>query len=113
MFMETGSIEAKDIVKILLKMSIYQVMCLKRMKYYRYQKVFRNERNSIREIIQRRWSGLQLSDQVVSTLRFREKRIVLPLELVHQTTILQKDVVVCGRVLNARKSNLFPRMFTL
>jgi predicted nucleotidyltransferase len=82
-------------------------------QYQRYQRVFHNTRNTLQEIIQRRWTGLQLSEQIVSTLRFREKSIVLPLELVHQTTIVQKNVVISGKVIDAERSNLFPRMFTL
>jgi len=82
-------------------------------QYQRYQRVFQNDRNSIREIIKRRWTGLQLSEQIVSTLRFREKSLVLPLELVQKTTIVQKDAILSGEVLDAERSNLFPRMFTL
>lgn len=82
-------------------------------QYQRYQRVFRNTRNTIQEIIKRRWTSLQLSEQVVSTLRFREKSIVLPLEIVHNTTIVQRDVVISGEVLDEEWSNLFPRMFTL
>lgn len=82
-------------------------------QYQRYQKVFQNQHNTLREIIKRRWSGLQLSEQIVSTIRSREKRLVLPFELVHQAIMLQKDVVLAGKVREAAKSNLFPRMFTL
>ncbi len=82
-------------------------------QYQRYQKVFQNHRNSIQEIIKRRWTGLQLSEQIVSTLRFREKHILLPLELVDDTVMLQRNVVVSGHVIDADKSHLFPRMFTL
>jgi|SRR5581483_9490051 len=82
-------------------------------QYQRYQRIFHNTRNTLQAIIKRRWTGLQLSEQIVSTLRFREKNIVLPLELVHQTTIVQKDAVISGEVLDAERSNLFPRMFTL
>lgn len=82
-------------------------------QYQRYQRVFQNNRNSIHEIIKRRWTGLQLSEQVVTTLRFREKSIVLPLELVHHTTVVERNATVSGRVLDAEMSNLFPRMFTL
>jgi predicted nucleotidyltransferase len=82
-------------------------------QYQRYQRVFQNTRNTLQEIIKRRWTGLQLSEQIVSTLRFREKSIVLPLELVQKTTMVQKDAVISGQVLDAERSNLFPRMFTL
>lgn len=82
-------------------------------QYQRYQRVFQNTRNTLQEIIKRRWTGLQLSEQIVSTLRFREKSIILPLELVQKTTIVQKNAVISGKVLDAEGSNLFPRMFTL
>jgi predicted nucleotidyltransferase len=82
-------------------------------QYERYQKVFQNNHNTIQEIIKRRWTGLQLSENIVSTIRFREKSITLPIELVHDTTVVQRNVVVSGRVIDADKSNLFPRMFTL
>jgi predicted nucleotidyltransferase len=82
-------------------------------QHQRYQRVFQNNRNTIQEIIKRRWTGLQLSESLVSTLRFREKSIVLPLELVHATTVIQRDAVVSGRVIDAEMSNLFPRMFQL
>ncbi len=82
-------------------------------QYQRYQRVFHNTRNTLQEIIKRRWTGLQLSERIVSTLRFREKSIILPLELVQNTTIVQRDVVISGEVLDAERSNLFPRMFTL
>ncbi len=82
-------------------------------QYQRYQKVFRNTHNTMKEIIKRRWTGLQLSENIVSTLRFREKSIVLPLELVQGTTVVQRDVIVSGKVIDADRSNLFPRMFQL
>lgn len=82
-------------------------------QYQRYQKVFQNKHNTMKEIIKRRWTGLQLSEHIVSTLRFREKNIILPLELVYDTTVVQRDVVLSGRISNADRSNLFPRMFTL
>jgi len=82
-------------------------------QYRRYQKVFQNKHNAIQEIIKRRWTGLQLSETVVSTLRFRDKNIVLPFELVHDPLIVQRDTVVSGRVIDAKSSNLFPRMFQL
>lgn len=44
----------------------------------RYQRVFRNENNSIRSIIARRWTGLQLSEGVVTTIRFRDPRFTIP-----------------------------------
>ncbi|MGH2508233.1 MAG: hypothetical protein ACRDHZ_12640 [Ktedonobacteraceae bacterium] len=68
-------------------------------QYQRYQKVFQNNHNTIREIIKRRWTGLQLSESIVSTLRFREKSIILPLELVHDSTMVRR--MICrssGRV---------------
>jgi hypothetical protein len=82
-------------------------------QYRRYQRVFQNNRNTIKEIIKRRWTGLQLSEEVVSTLRFREKSVVLPFKLMHESFVLQKNVLISGITIDSEKSNLFPRMFTL
>lgn len=82
-------------------------------QYDRYQKVFRNEKNTIRSIIARRWSGLQLSEDVVTTLRLRDSTVTVPVELTNQPSDSLKDVIVTGRVMQADRSNLFPRRFTL
>ena len=79
-------------------------------QYQRYQRVFQGC-NTIREIIKRRWTGLQLSKQIVSTLRFRDPSVTLPLELIQNATILQKNAVITGKVRDAERSNLFPRFF--
>jgi predicted nucleotidyltransferase len=82
-------------------------------QYARYQRVFRNENNSIRSIIARRWTGLQLSEDVVTTIRLRDSSHTIPLELVSQSSDVKSDIVVSGRVARADSSNLFPRRFTL
>jgi predicted nucleotidyltransferase len=79
-------------------------------QYDRYRKVFRNENNSIRSIIARRWTGLQLSERVVTTIRLRDPSLTMPIELV-TPSMDSHDVVVSGRVADADGSNLFPRMF--
>jgi len=83
-----------------------------RAQYARYRVLFRNDRNSIGPIIARRWTGLQLSERVVTTIRVRDPAAVLPLELV-KAAPTGDDVTVTGTVADADSSNLFPRRFTL
>ncbi len=82
-------------------------------QYVRYQKVFRNKNNSIRSIIARRWTGLQLAERVVTTVRLRDPTLTLSVELVTLSREDSQDVVVSGRVADADSSNLFPRKFSL
>jgi predicted nucleotidyltransferase len=82
-------------------------------QYQRYQRVFRNPSNSIQAIIARRWSGLQLSDRVVTTIRLREPASTLPTDMVSPPAGSLLRATVSGRVLNAQSSNLFPRTFTI
>ncbi len=82
-------------------------------QYARYQNIFRNKNNSIRPIIARRWTGLQLSERVVTTIRIRDPALTIPVELVTPSTEDSQDVVVSGRVADADSSNLFPRKFSL
>jgi predicted nucleotidyltransferase len=82
-------------------------------QYARYQRVFRNANNSIRSIIARRWTGLQLSDQVVTTIRLRDTAPVLPFELLTARASNPTPVEVSGQVVDADSSNLFPRKFTV
>lgn len=80
-------------------------------QYARYQRVFRNENNSIRSIIARRWTGLQLSERVVTTIRLRDSSLTTPVDLVTPSVDDVDEVVVSGRVVDADSSNLFPRKF--
>lgn len=82
-------------------------------QYARYQRIFRNENNSIRSIIARRWTGLQLSEDVATTIRLRDSSLTIPIELVGQLSDGTEDVVVSGRITQADGSNLFPRRFTV
>lgn len=82
-------------------------------QYARYQRIFRNEHNSIDAIIARRWTGLQLSPSIVSTIRLRDRTVVTPLELVASSTSHDDNAELSGMVINADTSNLFPRRFTL
>jgi predicted nucleotidyltransferase len=82
-------------------------------QYQRYQRVFRNPNNSIQAIIARRWSGLQLSDRVVTTIRLREPTCTLDPRTISQPTATLPNSAVTGRVRNAAGSNLFPRTFTI
>jgi hypothetical protein len=83
-------------------------------QHARYQRVFRNENNSIQSIIARRWTGLQLSERVVTTIRLRDPTFTMPPELVTRAPAGRpRHVIVSGRVTNADGSNLFPREFRL
>lgn len=84
-----------------------------RQQYARYQKIFRSKNNSIGPIIARRWTGLQLSERVVTTIRLRDPMLTIPIELVTPSTEESHDVVVSGRVADADSSNLFPIKFSL
>ena len=81
-------------------------------QYERYRRVFRNDNNSIRSIIARRWTGLQLSNDVVTTIRVRDRSQTTPAALIAPTPRAD-HVPVSGRVTNASRSTLFPRRFDL
>jgi hypothetical protein len=81
-------------------------------QYDRYRRVFRNENNSIQSIIARRWTGLQSSEGVVTTIRLRDPTFTIPLELVTRAAE-SHDVIISGHVAEADSSNLFPRKFSL
>lgn len=80
-------------------------------QHARYQRVFRNENNSIQSIIARRWTGLQLSEHVVTTIRLRDPSFRIPVTMVSRLADDSNDVVVSGCVADADGSNLFPRKF--
>lgn len=82
-------------------------------QYARYQKVFRSENNSIRPIIARRWTGLQPSKSVVTTIRLRDPTFKISLELVTRSAEDCHDVTLSGVVANADSSHLFPRRFSV
>jgi hypothetical protein len=83
-----------------------------RRQYQRYQRIFRNDRNSTEAIIARRWTGLQLSDDVVTTIRIRDPSQTTAAEVVAPMAEAD-DAIVSGRVTSADSSNLFPRRFDL
>lgn len=83
------------------------------LQYARYQRLFRNENNSIGTIIARRWTGLQLSERVMTTIRLRDPGLTTPIELVTAPAENLHDTVVSGRVVDADGSNFFPRRFVL
>lgn len=79
----------------------------------RYAKVFQNSENSLDAIISRRWSGLQLTEDVVTTIRFRDPKVMTPAGLVRRSSDSYRDVLVSGRVTRADDSNIFPRRFKI
>ncbi len=81
-------------------------------QYDRYRRLFRNDNNSIQSIIARRWTGMQLSEDVVTTIRFREPALKTSLDIV-TPSVDDHDVILSGCVVDAGGSNLFPRTFRL
>ncbi len=79
----------------------------------RYQRVFRHENNTIAPVISRRWTALQLSNDIVTTIRFREPGLRMPFYLASARPEAISDVTVSGEVADADTANLFPRMFSL
>jgi predicted nucleotidyltransferase len=82
-----------------------------------WKKVFRNPHTSFDKILDRRWSGMQLtisdSNKVLNTFRFRDKSILTSLDLVNPANIVRHNVQLSGVVSNAVIGNLYPRMFTV
>lgn len=78
----------------------------------RYRNVFRNPNNSIGSIVARRWTGLQLSERVVTTIRLRDPALTTPIEVMARPT-QTRSVIISGHVTDADSSNLFPRKFRL
>jgi predicted nucleotidyltransferase len=104
----------QQIPKIREKLGFATVTVERQLQQYdRYQRIFRNQNNSIRSIIARRWTGLQLSEQVVTTIRLRDPALTIPTELVTAPTKDLHDIVISGRVTDADSSNLFPRKFSV
>lgn len=81
-------------------------------QYERYRRIFRNENNSIRSIVARRWTSLQLSEEVVTTIRLRDPASIMPVDIVRSGSE-RPDTVISGRVSDSDGSNLFPRIFEL
>lgn len=81
-------------------------------QHTRYERIFRNRNNSIQTIISRRWAGLQLSDDVVTTVRLRSPTAALPIGLTVSTPS-GRDATISGEITDADNSNFFPRRFTL
>ncbi len=112
--MENVEVLRQQLPKIREKLGFTSVTAERQLQQYaRYQRIFRNKNNSIRSIIARRLTGLQLSERVVTTVRLRDPTLTIPVELVTTPTKNFHDVVVSGRVADADSSNLFPRKFIL
>jgi hypothetical protein len=81
-----------------------------------WKRVFRNQNNSLEAIMDRRWSGMQLNDAgriVLNTFRFRDKDVMTPASLLGTDNVIENNVEVSGRVSEATKGNLYPRLFTV
>lgn len=82
-------------------------------QYKRYSRVFNLEHNSLKRIIGRRWTALQLSPEIVSTLRFRDKGVQTDYSFMKKKRI-KKNITLEGVVFDdLGQSNLFPRNFFL
>src|SRR6266566_3554229 len=82
-------------------------------QYERYRRVFRHENNSTGLVISRRWTALQASNGVVTTIRFRDGAVRMPCQLAGAFPVQAKDITVTGQVADADLANLFPRVFRL
>lgn len=83
-----------------------------------WMRIFRNPNNSFGQIMQRRWSGMQLSPQdggnpILNTFRIRDRGILFPGELLDPDNIIDRNVTVTGVVTEAEKGILYPRSFTV
>lgn len=79
----------------------------------RYAKLFGHPNNSLSTIIARRWTALQHSPQVVTTVRLRDPAHTMPMSWVAPPTAELADVVVTGTVTNIDRGATFPVTFTL
>lgn len=79
----------------------------------RYRKVFRHSNTTLEAIIARRWTALQLSPQVVTTIRLRDPARTMPMDLVTSPSTDLTEVVVTGKVTDIDHSVLFPVAFTI
>lgn len=81
-----------------------------------WSKVFRNPNNSLGAIMDRRWSGMQLSDgntTVLNTFRFRDRNVRPPSHLLSAENIVRRNVEIEGIAADALQGNLYPRAFTV
>lgn len=82
--------------------------------YDECNEVYSNPNNTLEKIIERRWSGMELpgNPPVRNTMRFRDKSINSPFELLSPITEQQNEKI-CGIVNQAIGGNLFPRHFSI
>lgn len=82
-----------------------------------WEKVFTNPDNSYEKIMQRRWSGMQIAQDVgrivLNTFRFRDTTVQTSLDVVNRENVISKNISVTGVTTDASKSNLWPRTFSL
>lgn len=82
--------------------------------YDECSEVYSNPNNTLRKIIERRWSGMELPGDlpVRNTMRFRDKNIESPFGLLSKKS-LEENRKVRGIVSQAIGGNLFPRHFSI
>lgn len=81
-----------------------------------WSKVFRNPNNSLGAIMDRRWSGMQLSGgdkAVLNTFRFRDRNVKPPYQLLGAENVVRRNVEIEGVAADASQGNLYPRTFTV
>ncbi len=77
--------------------------------------VYTSNKNTLSKMIDRRWTGMELPGDhpVRNTMRFRDKRLVSPFELLSEKKVLERNVVIRGIVSGEAGGNLYPRQFTV
>jgi hypothetical protein len=111
---DTVTVLAERLPEIRSKLGFTSVTTQRQERQFtRYQKVFRHPSNSLDTIISRRWTALQLSPQVVTTIRLRDPARTMPMNLVTSPSTGLTDVVVTGEVTDIGHSALFPVAFTI
>jgi hypothetical protein len=75
--------------------------------------VYTNKQNTLSKIIDRRWTGMELPGDypVRNTMRFRDKSLISPFELLSDDKVIQSNVVMRGLVSGEAGGNLYPRQF--
>ncbi|MCA1229398.1 hypothetical protein [Saccharopolyspora sp. 6M] len=79
----------------------------------RYSTVFRHPHNSLAAIIARRWAGLQLSRDIVTTIRFRDPTHLLSFDVATTPTSELDEETITGIVTHAPYTATFPPTFTV
>lgn len=111
---ETVTVLADRLPEIRSKLGLTRVTTQRQERQLaRYRKVFGHPNNSLDTIIARRWTALQLSPQVVTTIRLRDPTQSMPMDLVTSPSTGLAEVITTGEVTDIDRSALFPIRFTV